>query len=602
MNLIGEELKKIYIKYKLLPLALFLMAVSFGIVIAREYMPEINSMTPQIIVEMNPVDYINNTLLIESGINIAVFIFTVLISVMAVYPDSQNDMIPLLSCSKNGKYKLPIIKLVITIVSVILLSLVVLCGEFFLVLCRYHLTGFSNDISTLMNFTDVNKHMTISNALILKLGFKVLGYTSFAVILMMIIKMFKKNISLSLTLGLSTIIVPLYLGNTVYNAERMYKLPIPLSAMLSEGFLRQTEKIVLEEAYSFKELSFKEITFTGVGIALLTLICAAIYLIISFGFKLNVHKKAVAPIALALCIILPFSGCTKINNEIKYEYTQKFINIDSVYFLDEANKSVISVNSTPMENKTIIFIDGNLCFWRQDYNGNNGYEIGVTDLNSFEERVLYKEGKLTDNDAFLGLYKLLPKINFRKSKKQLTVSEESWYYDGCLYTPNEDMLNSYNLKTGKSSQIKDLISYSVLKKGDKLCYNTENGLYVSDLDFKNIRLIDKRIDGYNYVLSGDKAFFTTEQEPNKIHVSNKKEALYVGEADCYMLVAFEDKVLFHDTALNMICSITVNDSHKIEKLFEYPSDASILAIDNENAYYHYSNEESSKPGIKVQKY
>ena len=601
MNLISEELKKIYIKYKLLPLALFLMAVSFGIVMAREYMPEINSMTPQIIVEMNPVDYINNTLLIESGINITVFIFTVLISVMAVYPDSQNDMIPLLSCSKNGKYKLPIIKLVITIVSVILFSLVVLSGEFFLVLGRYHLTGFYNDISTLMNFTDVNKQMTITNALVLKIGFKVLGYTSFAVMLMMIIKIFKKNISLSLTLGLSTIIVPLYLGDTVYNAERMYKLPIPLSAMLSEGFLHQTEKVLGKEAYYFKELAFKEITFVGVGIALLMLICAAIYLVISFGFKLNVHKKAVAPIALALCIILPFSGCTKINNEIKYEDTQNFVKIDSTYFLDKARESVISVNSTPMENKIIILIDGNLCFWRQNYNETNGFEIGVTDLNNFEERVLYKEGNLIDNDAFLGLYKLLPKINFRKSKRQLTVSEESWYYEGCLYTPNEDMLNSYNLKTGKSSQIKDLISYSVLKKGDKLCYNTENGLYVSDLDFKNTRLIDERIDGYNYVLSKDEAFFTTEEEPNKIYVSNKKEALYIGEADCYMLAAFEDKVLFHDTALNMICSITVNDSHKIEKLFEYPSDASILAIDNEKVYY-YSNEEELKPDVVVHKY
>ena len=273
----------------------------------------------------------------------------------------------------------------------------------------------------------------------------------------------------------------------------------------------------------------------------------------------------------------------------------------STYFFDKASESVISVNSTPMENKTIIFIDGNFCFWRQNYNETNGFEIGVTDLNTFEERILYKEGKLTDNDAFLGLYKLLPKINFRKSKRQLTVSEESWYYDGCLYTPNEDMINSYNLKTGKSSQIKDLISYSVLKKGDKLCYNTENGLYVSDLDFKNTRLIDERIDGYNYVLSKDEAFFTTEEEPNKIYVSNKKEAVYIGEADCYMLAAFEDKVLFHDTALNMICSITLNESHKIEKLFEYPSDASIIAIDNEKVYY-YSNEEELKPDVVVHKY
>ena len=83
--------------------------------------------------------------------------------------------------------------------------------------------------------------------------------------------------AIALTVSLGILLIPLYLGETMYNKERLYLLPIPLSLMLSGAFLNPT--IIYDDSNEvyFKEITYGQIFVTTAAVILIGIISMGIY-------------------------------------------------------------------------------------------------------------------------------------------------------------------------------------------------------------------------------------------------------------------------------------------------------------------------------------
>lgn len=118
--------------------------------------------------------------------------------------------------------------------------------------------------------------------------------------------------AIALTVSLGILLIPLYLGETMYNKERLYLLPIPLSLMLSGAFLNPT--IIYDDSNEvyFKEITYGQILVTVAAVILIGIISTPIYLYLSSGKRFGkAVKRKKSLVALFLCISIFFmSGCT----------------------------------------------------------------------------------------------------------------------------------------------------------------------------------------------------------------------------------------------------------------------------------------------------
>ncbi len=290
MLLLAEEIKKLFIKNRYAYIVFALFAVNILILLNDAEIPDsLLGNSPGFSYQMftDENSYLWQKLLSSGGINIYLFIITLSVAILLTVPEYRYGMNELLLVSKTGKRKLSYIKLFLGLTICCLSCVIILFSEPIIIFFKFGLTNGHLPLQTLPAYAQTIKNVTLSEALLLKIGFQTFGYCCLYLITMMLIAVYKGKSVGALTCVLAMLLVPLYLGDTLFNRHMLYKLPLPLSPILSHQYLVPSIVEYGTDLVIFKELSFIEILFTNSVILVIGLICSMIFIFMFSGRKLK---------------------------------------------------------------------------------------------------------------------------------------------------------------------------------------------------------------------------------------------------------------------------------------------------------------------------
>ena len=599
MRLFYQELKKLYIKHKIIFLAALLFLISVFTMMNKEMLPVIVGQIDltiygEVLEKMGTTLYAFQEFLSETGINIYALIFSLSIAVITVYTEEKNEMGSLLQTSKYGRAKLHRVKVIIVIVSCFLFCSLIFLTDFLINSIKYSFPDMHLSLQSLESYAETQKSLTLLQAIALKYICQTIGYIVIGLITMCLVKVFKGKTAIALTISLGILLIPLYLGETTYNTERLYLLPTPLSLMLSGAFLNPTIIYDGSDDVYFKEITYGQIlAVTGV-IVLVGVISMGIYLYLSSGKGIGKAKiKRKKPlVALLVCVsILFMSGCTATPITVSTQDQGNIMMEDFKYYFDAKTKTVKSVCSTPMEDSYLLFIQGDTAFLSKSENSfSSGLDLYALNLVTYEEKHLFNSGNLNDYDGLLGLDNLFPSIGRNNVKWNFPhISEGSWYSNGHIYAFTNTDIKSIDIKTGSVEDC--LKGYSITyvkRKNDKVYIaDKEKGLFEADLNLENLKLIDEKAKTFLFNACGDKVFYEIPEDLSTIYLAGKNEPYMTTEFPVRLLYATDKKlILENEKDASYYFIDTSSDDAVLTKICDYHGGEFSYA-DDEFLYFSY---------------
>lgn len=221
--------------------------------------------------------YLWQNFLSSEGINIFLFVLSLSVAILLTVPEYRYSMNDLILVSKKGKKSLPYIKLLLGLLVCCFSCIVILSSQPVIMWLKYGLDKGSLSLQSLPTYAETTKNMTILEAMFLKTGFQIFGYCCLCLTTMMFIALTKGKVWTALTYVLGTLLLPLYLGDTLYNRQVLYKLPLPLSPILSFQYLSPSIIEYGTGLVMFRELNIYEIFLTNFAILILVLLCSIIF-------------------------------------------------------------------------------------------------------------------------------------------------------------------------------------------------------------------------------------------------------------------------------------------------------------------------------------
>lgn len=560
MRLFYQELKKLYIKHKIIFLAALLFLISVLTRANKDMLPVIvgyidSVIYGEVLAKMGTALYAFQELIAETGINIYALIFSLSIAVITVYAEEKNEMNSLLQTSKYGRAKIPQAKVIIIIVSCFLFCTVLFSADFLINSIKYSFPDMSLSLQSLDSFAETQKSLTLLQAMALKYGCQTIGYIVIALITMCLVKAFKGKTAIALTVSLGILLIPLYLGETMYNKERLYLLPTPLSLMLSGAFLNST--IIYDDSNEvyFKEITYGQILVTTAAVILIGIISMGIYLYLSSGKRIGkiTVKRKKSLVTLFLCLsILFISGCTTAPMTVTTQDSGNIIMGDLKCYFDTETKTVRSVSPTLMEDRILLFIQGDTAFWCPSESfSSKRVDLYTLNLVTFEENHLFTSSNFYDYDGLLGLDNLFPSIGNEKVDVNFPgIRENSWYSNGCIYTFVNESIKSIDIKTGSVEDCLEGFSITEVKRKDDKVYiaDKEKGLFEADLNLENLKLIEEKATTFLFDSCGDKVFYEIPEEPNTIYLAGENEPFITTEFPMRLRCATENKLILRAEA------------------------------------------------------
>lgn len=596
MQLINEEIKKIYIKNKMLFLAVALIAASIISMLFKDLVPSIseNAIIGSAFEEIKLLGgnmYAFGKLLSQTGINVFALIFSLAFSVVTVNYEEKNEMTALLLPTEKGNRKVPDIKVITLILSVAVFCLTIFICDFSVISLKYGPADMNLPLQTLPDFTDTQKNLTLFSAFLLKSLMQTTGYVVLSLITMCLVKVFRGKTSAALTISVCSILVPLFLGTTVYNQERLYLLPSPLSLMLSGAFLKPTIEETGTENIIFRELTYGQLIFTLITVTLTGVICALIYLHLAYG-KANAkkvpNKKKAMSTAVLLMSILMLSGCSSVPTEISYESGRNII-IDYENYYDTKTHTVCSINPTPMDSRLLLFIQGDTAFWKKTDVSSSSVCVYTTDLSTYKESSLLNSGGSNDYDGLLGLDMLFPSMSSETFNADIPrINQDSWYCDGKIYTFENDTLKSIDTESGEIEIcLSDYNIIAVKRYGNSIYFSDEEkGLFKCSLNLEKPVLTDEGIKTFSYIVIGENILYSKDE--NTVCVSGDNSVSIRAKHDIIPIYSVGKKLILRSDETGRYYSFdTSKKNAKLYEICESP-EAEFLCADEEGlAFFGY---------------
>ena len=592
MSLFWEETKKMFWKYKLLHLSACLLIISVFSVYAKDMLPVSSEGFMGLSNEMPEGLYVWQQILSNTSINIYLLIFSLAVGALAVVPDSINGMDDLLQSTRKGKYALPFVKPASVIIVTFIFVAVIIFSELGIASIKYTLENWSVPLQSLSDYATTQKSLTIMQAYLLKSFCMIFGYTALAILSLVTSKILKGKISIALVISLSSVLLPVYLAPNTFNTEKLYKLPLPISPILGGAFLRPTLTEEGTGTIFFKELSYNEILLTLGGVVFLCILSICVYLIMTRVINFpKIRVKIIKPsLALALCLIIFTLTACDSNFEYQGDSSTKYVALNESYFFDLHEKRIANLNPTPMGERTLFFIQGDVAFW--SYANETLENLYTLNLSTYEENNIYKRERLIDYDALLGLEEVFPKISQSKINFELPrFNEDSWYSDGHIYTMHKDSYVRVNLNNKEKTPIFTAFNLEGVVRYENKLYIVENqrGLFVADLNGENTRLIDERIKDFNFRVDNEVVYFL--EADKHIYLSQQKEAVWSDIEPLNLHYAVFEKLLFskNDEIYQLVKSF---DKYSAVKIMTFP-EAFFFHADEQFLYF-YEDTGSSK--------
>jgi len=299
---------------------------------------------------------------------------------------------------------------------------------------KYGLNCGAYPLQSLSYYSTAEKSVSLMQTFIYTSLIKLLGYMSFAA-LVLFISVCVKQYALTLLISTATILIP-FIG--IGNSSAKYIFTGPLGLMLANGFFRgnqyQTDTLTNEVSLAFKEIPISTI---------FPLLCVATFITILMLFilvrirsnvwhraKRNNPRKAITAFLLLFATLCGMTGCSSQNQSeydvFNYHSHRSFQNASYRFYVDETdvdNIRLVFENletgevgdfvKTPLQSSiqvaTTVYGNGNYVYYIKYCVDNSGFREAIdtiavieVDTQAFNERVVYEKNINAERSLLMG--------------------------------------------------------------------------------------------------------------------------------------------------------------------------------------------------------
>ena len=523
-------------------------------------------------------------LLSNEGLDFLLILTILLLTVPVFCNEYESSMDSLSLTMKKGGRREAICKVSLVLLTVLLLGLLSFGLRYMFFDIKYGLNNGSFPLQSLTYFSTATKDISLIGAFFCISAMKILGYLSFATIVLFLSVCIKKY-ALTLFSSTALIIVP-FLG--FGNSFAKYMLSGSLGLMLGTGFFRgsvyKTDRLTDEVIQIFQEIPVKGIV---------TLVCVMLFVILTMIFilmylrsnmwiiKRSSRKHSALSIMLIFCLLIPsLTGCTNdktnqdrtaynLHQSMSYEnenykcYVDE-TDLDNRHLVVEDKKTgaIQDLVRTPLQSsfQVVDAVYGNghyLYYIKQSLNKSELKEyidrvsIVEVDTRTFSERIIYEKNVEFDGEWFMGT------VPFNNDDLLFLHVASAFFIDddrGYAYVAADDIYQ-IDLLSGKISKLNIPLNSNVAFDGERIYYigNRYQLSYYDTIKSEYGTIADTITT--KFFLTDNELFFLNRLDGKKLYSMNLKTSL--------------SKKVLDKTALDFHCVENILYYKDIDDLQEY---------------------------------
>ena len=526
-------------------------------------------------------------LLTKERIDYLLVVLLFLITVPVFCMEYETEMNYLHLCSKNGRTKLTVIKIILLLVVSGILSFIFNLIEFLLYKHAYGMNFGYAPIQSLSFFKESHYTLTFLQVWKLIMVSRILGTVFLSLMIMAVSVIVRKNL-LSIIVNALLVIIPVILSD---NAKLKYLLPLPTGLLYGTGyffpdiydyqFVEQKVEMGVEKYVSFS--SFTRHRLYLLLILFVTVMCVLMGVIVwkYTGLKLlNIKRKNVAVFLVFCMTTVGMYGCSDVDDRISEEFyknsysTSASITQQYYFYVDGSKiigqdmetgesfsviRDVFEQQSSDSGYMISIFTTDKYLYYAKD--GENRIQIFRVDLTDFSEKCLYnKSYDFSAGERFWDLI-FVSKENFfvhdsvsgcyfyisRRSGKWSSLGNVGFltlgeYGDKVYFVNSNSQLVEYQINTGEEavySEINLRSPYSVKSSSyyifDGYCYYTNmlehDYIYRYCFETGTNELFLQRNDIQKFFINAEYFYYLADKKLYQIDLSSLQEKEILNDVD-----------------------------------------------------------------------
>ncbi|RDU24900.1 hypothetical protein [Anaerosacchariphilus polymeriproducens] len=532
-----------------------------------------------------------NEVLTTEKMDILLIFFIFIISIPVFCSEYETEMNYLQLCSRKGRDRLTLIKIVMTCMTSLILCLFCLLCDFMRLKFLYGMDFAYAPIQSLTFFKNSGLKLTLWHLMGLIMAVKILGSIFLTVFIMAISILFHKSLITILVSGAGTIL-PAFLTSS---AKLKYLLPLPTGLLSGAGYffpdiykyqlVSSDIDLDVEKYLSFSAFTVRERTLHFLLYFIVILILVALIFI---GYKGTLRIFLMLSIS---CMLL--CGCAKsdiYNEEVFYENSSESNHIvtDKYYFYQKDNNILCKNIDTGDEFSIIrdpfkqtkddfecslsMFATNQYLYYAKDYD--QVLIIYRVNLTNFEEDVIYSkeyqgnhyynlavvtENKFyvydSESSDFYEISRKYHKWNCLGNIEYLTTGD----YGNKIYYENlNSQLVKMDVSTGKQHIYNDISLHSKYStQSSRFCIQSDYCYYTNLMDHDYI---------YKYCFATGENQLILSKSDIIYFATNGHYFYYIGNDNCLYCMDLETKkteLLMKDVGGKIIMSEDYSDIYQI---------------------------------------
>lgn len=477
----------------------------------------------------------------------------------------ETEMNYLQLCSRNGRYRLTVMKLFVVSFTTMILKVLFSVWELLVYKHVYGLSSCSAPIQSLPFFEESSYSLSLMGLWKLITMTQVVGAVFLCLMIMVVSIMVKKSI-LSIIINALLVFIPCIFSG----AEKLkYILPLPTGLLYGNGYFftdiisyRLDEEMNIEKYVSFQAFSKQQLYMLAVlyGLIICLLIGFIMYRYVNTRINVQnkIRRRKVVSLLSVVCIILTMTGCSFQDwegEEIFYEdsYSSSVFITDRYYFSLDANnilaqdlqtgekfqvlRNVFEHDEQNMDFKLSMFVTERYLYYLKDYDSE--LQIYRVDLDDFSEKCLYVHSKddKGNTETFYDLLMVTEKYFFlndssdertiyinRRSGKWKTFDASSAITLGnggntVYYENSNSQIEAFRLDEDKKTVYEDIALRSYYSVKDSSFYINNGYCYYTNM-------LDKDYV-YRYCFDTGENTLLLQQNSIKVFWSNSRYFYYM---------------------------------------------------------------------------
>lgn len=518
-------------------------------------------------------------LLTKEHIDYLLVVLLFLITIPVFCMEYETEMNYLHLCSKNGRVKLTVMKMILIGVLSGILSLVFCLIEFLFYKHTYGMNFGYAPIQSLSFFKESHYTLTFLQLWKLITVSRIIGAVFLSLMIMAVSVIVRKNL-LSIIVNALLVIIPVILSG---KEKLKYILPLPTGLLYGTGyffpdiydyqFVEQKTELEVEKYVSFSAFTRQQLYFLLIVSAVIMCVFAGIIIWKYLGLKiLNIKGKTIAVFLVFCMAATSMYGCSGVDDRINEEFYKNSYSTSSVitqryyFYVDGSNiigqdmetgesfsviRDVFEQQSSDSGFMISIFTTDKYLYYAKD--GKNRIQIYRVDLTDFSEKCLYNksydvstEERLFDlvfvskeyffvHDSVGGCYFYINRQSGKWSSLGnvgfLTLGD---YGDKVYFVNNNSQLVEYQINTGKETVFREInlrSPYSVKSSSyyifDGYCYYTNmlkhDYIYRYCFETGTNELFLQRNDIHKFLINAEYFYYMAGKKLYQIDLSSLQE-------------------------------------------------------------------------------